>query len=364
MPVSTVRSMWGEDDMDFSFSRSEGFSGGLLSIWRTGSVTVLASFCGPGYLGSKLLWKGACYYIVNVYSSCSMSLKRVLWSRLVELKNKYQDGEWIIGGDFNAVMKRSERSGISSRSGNLEREGFADFIEDIGLVDVPCKGKRFSWFSGDGKSKSRIDRFLVSDNIISNWGVVGQWIGSRDVSDHCPVWLMEWEEIIVVGRGDFVLKEKFRLIKERLRWWEKNVFGKIDLEIEENVKVLNEWDDRDYWEEEVHLNKVKASKNIWFNLKLKENMLIQKSRLRWLNDGDDNSRFFHNAVKERRRRNRIGSLNTSDGVVNSVKEVKDAVKAHFESKFKEDCLERPLLDGIAFNSLSEEQSLSIEVPFP
>src|SRR3954465_14998899 len=103
----------------------------------------------------------------------------------------------------------------------------------------------------------------------------------------------------------------------------KNVFGKIDLEIEENVKDLNEWDDRDYWEEEIHLNKVKASKNIWSKLKLKENMLIQKSRLKWLNDGDINSRFFHNVVKEMRQRNRICLIDENEGVVSAASEVKD-----------------------------------------
>ncbi|XP_058754420.1 uncharacterized protein LOC131627572 [Vicia villosa] len=378
--------------MDFSFSGSEGLSGGLLTIWRTQSVTVVASFSGPGYLGSKVMWKGNVYYIFNVYSACTLSLKRILWKRLIDLKNKYQDGEWIIGGDFNAVKKRSERCGLSSRNCNIEWREFSDFIDETGLVNVPCKGKRFSWFSGDGKSKSRIDRFLISNNIILSWGVVGQWIGLRDVSNHCPVWLMvdkedwghkpfkfnnkwfkdksffdfvkkEWEGFTVHGRGDYVLKEKFRFLKERLKWWEKNVFGRIDLEIEENVKVLNDWDDRDMWEEELHLNKVKASKNIWFNLKLKENMLIQKSRLKWLNAGDVNSRFFHNVVKERRRRNRICLLNSNEGVVSSVKEVKDKVKSHFECKFKEDCFERPLLDGIAFKSLSEDQACSLEVPF-
>src|SRR3954464_4539723 len=111
----------------------------------------------------------------------------------------------------------------------------------------------------------------------------------------------------------------------------KNIFGKIDLEIEENVQELNKWDDREVWDEEIHLNKVKASKNIWFNLKLKENMLIQKSRLRWLNDGDDNSRYFHNTVKDRRRMNRI-CLVDSNGDVASVNEVKDRVKNHFEGK--------------------------------
>ncbi|XP_058774615.1 uncharacterized protein LOC131648899 [Vicia villosa] len=389
---AVARSLWGINDMEFSFAGADGSAGGLLSIWNSRTVTVLASFRGPGYLGSKVAWKGGIFYIVNIYSSCYLPLKRQLWSRLVELKNLYQDGEWILGGDFNAVKKRGERVGLSYRSSSSEWRDFSGFIEDIGLVDVPCKGKRFSWFSGDGKSKSRIDRFLVSNNIVSSWGVVGQLIGDRDVSDHCPVWLVvdkedwgpkpfkfnnewfshksflsfveeEWKNLKVYGRGDFVLKEKFRLLKDRLRWWAKNIFGKIDLEIEDGVRVLNDSDDREEWEEDVHLDKIKASKNIWFNLKLKENMLIQKSRLKWLNDGDSNSKFFHMVMKERRRRNHISSLVTSGGFVNSVEGVKEAVKGHFEEKFKESCFDRPLLDGVFVNSLSEEERRSIEVPF-
>lgn len=31
--------------------------------------------------------------------------------------------------------------------------------------------------------------FIVSDNIISRWGVVGQYVRDRDISDHYPIWL-------------------------------------------------------------------------------------------------------------------------------------------------------------------------------
>lgn len=47
---------------------------------------------------------------------------------------------------------------------------------------------------------------------------------------------------MVPGRGDFVLKEKLRLLKERLCWWNINVLGRIDLEIEESILNLNEAD--------------------------------------------------------------------------------------------------------------------------
>lgn len=111
-------------------------AGGLLSMWRYHSVTVFASFHGPRYLGSKVAWKGGIFYIVNVYSLCSLPLKHLLWSRLWELKNRHQDGEWIIGGYFNAVKKRSGIIGQSLRSINIEWREFSNFIDDSGLVDV------------------------------------------------------------------------------------------------------------------------------------------------------------------------------------------------------------------------------------
>ncbi|XP_058751701.1 uncharacterized protein LOC131624805 [Vicia villosa] len=366
-----VNNIWGSGPCEYSYLASEGMAGGLLSVWNSSTVSVLSSFRGRGFLGSK----------------------KELWKNLLEVKQKFLDGEWIFGEDFNAVKCRNERVGRSLDSNSSEMREFSDFIEVSELVDVPCKGKKYSWFSGDGNSRNRINRFLMADNVVSLWGVVGQIIGARDISDHCPIWLevdkldwgpkpfkfnnewfshkefvpfveKEWEKMVVRGRGDFVLKENFfKLIKERLRWWDKTVFGKFDLEVEEGVRDLNDSDDIEVLDAEKLSLKRDASNRIWLNLKIKENMLIQKSRLNWLNDGDSNSKFFHRFMKERRRRNHISSIVTNNGMVDSVKEVKEAVEFHFESKFAEECVDRPLLEGIEFNFLSLEESLSLEVPF-
>lgn len=108
----------------------------------------------------------------------------------MELKNRHNDSEWVIGGDFNAVKNKEERKCKTNMGNYLEREEFSCFIKDIGLEDVPCKGKKFSWFNGDGRSKSRLYRFLVSNNILNWWGVVGQHICLRGISNHCSVWLV------------------------------------------------------------------------------------------------------------------------------------------------------------------------------
>lgn len=38
------------------------------------------------------------------------------------------------------------------------------------------------------------------------------------------------------------MKEKLKKLRERLRWWNKEVYGWIDLQFQENVKELNELD--------------------------------------------------------------------------------------------------------------------------
>lgn len=52
-----------------------------------------------------------------------------------------------------------------------EIPGFNQFIYEMELIDVPVLGKKISWFSGDAKAKSKLDRFLLSDELISTWQI-------------------------------------------------------------------------------------------------------------------------------------------------------------------------------------------------
>lgn len=52
-------------------------------------------------------------YIINVYSSCLLVKKRVLWNSLNSFKLRLPVGDWLLGGDFNAI--RSDSGCKSSR---------------------------------------------------------------------------------------------------------------------------------------------------------------------------------------------------------------------------------------------------------
>ncbi|XP_058760861.1 uncharacterized protein LOC131634226 [Vicia villosa] len=364
MSQSMANSFWFDQDVDFSASASIGLSGGLLILWKKHEVEVICSFRGVGFLGIKVVWKNHVYYIINVYSYCAGEDKRILWNRLLELKAMFNDGDWVVGGDFNAVKNRGERVGRSFSANSAEWSYVSAFIDDMNLVDVPCKKKKFSWFSGDGRSKSRLHCFLVSDSVINRWGVVGQRIDDRDVSDHCPVWLMadqkdwgpkpfkfnnewfrdkefhifvekEWKDLNVSGRGDFVLKEKMRLLKPRLRWWNSNVFRRIDLDIENDVNVINRVDEVEGPD---------------------ENDLDSRNR-------STSSKYFHRVMKQRLRRNHIDGMIINRDMEESVDNVKRGVVQHFAKRFVEEVPVRSVLEGVVFKSLSIEDRIWVELRF-
>ncbi|PNX89254.1 cysteine-rich receptor-like protein kinase, partial [Trifolium pratense] len=139
----------------------------------------------------------------------------------------------------------------------------------------------------------------------------------------------------------------------------------LDLNIEKTVKDINDiegllgGDDMD-----VELTRREGlNKDFWRQLHLKESLLKQKSRTRWVKEGDSNTRYFHESIKSRRRRNQLVALKDEDHWVQGVKEVKGFVKNFFENNFKENWENRPNLNGITFHSLSDEDNFSLMAPF-
>lgn len=57
-----------------------------------------------------------------------------------------------------------------------------------------------------------------------------------------------------------------------------------------------------------------AIDDFWKHFHLKESLLKQKSIQKWLNEGDQNTRYFHSMIKGIKRRNYIISFQKSEGI--------------------------------------------------
>ena len=99
-------------------------------------------------------------------------------------------GAWCVLGDFNVVCRRDEMRGANEEATSgqlLEMYLFNNFIGEMDLQDLNVLGRRFTWYHPNGRSMSRIDRVLISEDWSQMWGDNSLWVLSRDVSDHCPL---------------------------------------------------------------------------------------------------------------------------------------------------------------------------------
>lgn len=112
-----------------------------------------------------------------------------LWKDLDEAKH-FGGENWIVGGDFNMVLKREERSGNILSS--TIADGFSDAIDGLGLMDMPLTGGRWTWSNQRASPYwSRIDRFLIYTRFIPLLNEVIQNLLQRPISAHFPLCLVD-----------------------------------------------------------------------------------------------------------------------------------------------------------------------------
>ncbi|XP_026440659.1 uncharacterized protein LOC113339633 [Papaver somniferum] len=160
-----------------------------------------------------------------------------------------------------------ERKGCVRRDRGMR--DFNRFIDQQELMDLPIAGAKYSWSSSANSPNprlSKIDRFLISPEWEDHFPSINVSALARPLSDHKPImlscsyedwgaplfrceatWFLEptlfplmktwWTSFNCTGSASFVMAKKLQFLKEQLKLWNKNVFGRID---KRNEKILAE----------------------------------------------------------------------------------------------------------------------------
>ena len=235
---------------------------------------------------------------------------------------------------------------------------------------------------------------LPQNNKLHKWPDSSQCNLERNYSDHCPIimksksidwgpkpfkvfdaWLKnkEYQKVVrdcwaanqLFGWGGFVLKNKLKILKARLKLWSKENAADMCNKMKQIQQELNDLENSMPSQPSVQqvqlLKKLQAE--LWEKANLYESTLRQKSRSKWIKKEDSNTNYFHKLINHSRRRNNLRGLTIDNSWVEDPNLIKAEILQHFQRRFHESQLHRPNLDGVSFNVLTHTQRDTLVEPF-
>ncbi|CAL9010119.1 unnamed protein product [Prunus brigantina] len=342
----------------------DGIAGGL-SLWWNDDLDIQILSSSKNVIDTAIISRnGECSKRITwVYGTPYRVEKDVFWRNLEQLSGD-NSLPWLCAGDFNEILWGFEKSG--GRETSLYRPQYLmNFMDKTGLIDLGFQGQSFTWRnnrSKEGLVQERLDRGLINCSWQKAWPNSTATHCPAVGSNHCPLvidsspvlkkvsklfkfeafWASKHEskEIVRKNWHEAIAKRNWQIDKwclglkgcrKGLQNWSKEKFPNNNKRIGELMEALSEL--QMDWEVNyplIELVKLELAK-LW---SYEEKFWNQRSRVKWLKDGDSNTTFFHHSTIQRRRDNRICKLKLDSGIwVENEVDIRRTIDGHFHGLF-------------------------------
>ncbi|KAB1998914.1 hypothetical protein ES319_D12G123600v1, partial [Gossypium barbadense] len=343
---------------------SEGRSGGLALIWRDGMNVSIQNYSKHHIDSMVRLENNKTIRVTGFYGRANLNRRRSSWDILRRVGESVRE-EWVIGGDFNAILNDAEKEG--GRKGlRAQMNEFKAVMDEMALVDIKPDSGWFTWVNNreEGRLiKERLDRFLTSVAVVENFPFIATKVLRQTQSDHDAIILDLWGrkpkpfpkdkrlcfnfDVCWVGNKEAknVIErawnnegtdygDKMDRVRSALGPWQCKKFGKMKNEMRKLEKQIEVVIDSASKADSGKTLK-ETRRRLDFLYTKEESYWAQRSRSRWLREGDRNTRFFHAKATGRLKKNNIERLKDAEGnwVTNS-KEICKVAKDYFVSLFR------------------------------
>ncbi|KAL3683706.1 hypothetical protein R1sor_001728 [Riccia sorocarpa] len=276
---------------------------------------------------AKIKLQGKVFSVASVYGPHGNGAKIEFFSWL---KDRADGEHWIMLGDWNMVLLREDTSGPSPLLKGEPLQTWNDLdlswnLDDAWLKALQRKGPRFTRQAVRGQKldQARLDRAYISCN--SSWIKVVNCTthdSSSAISDHYPV---------SIGMDITTRTPKKKKRVETYIKMDVETYIKMDVET-----LKNPWRQAQIkaaWEEGWSLSPdpilawelawgrarelFKSYKRLETEVReaelLEASILRRRSRIRWIKEGETNSKYFFNCLKAKHERERLTALVNAAG---------------------------------------------------
>nr|GEX07729.1 RNA-directed DNA polymerase, eukaryota [Tanacetum cinerariifolium] len=163
-------------------------------------------------------------------------------------------------------------------------------------------GSSFTWSHPSASKMNKLDRFLVSEGIISLFPSVTALCLDRHLSDHRPILIRENSFSHYDTNGLVRFKKKLQDLKKIIRSWVKDKklqqAGVINF-IKSKLIDIDKNLDRGNFSDEILFKRMEMVQQLHDVKQMEARDNSQKSKIEWAIEGDENSKFFHDHFPER-----------------------------------------------------------------
>ncbi|KAI0515959.1 hypothetical protein KFK09_008630 [Dendrobium nobile] len=265
----------------------DGLSGGIMVLWRSDmAYCIVLKMTDQCVIRDLTVFNKGMWMVATVYGSKEVVKRRSLWGCIQKVASRKVP--LIVGGDFNCILSQDDKRGGRKFVFSQGPKEMVEFMNGNDLHELAEVRHLARVASGHYPIVLRIfdSSFKVKD--FSSLRMYG--------------YLLEVQCTLLLNFGgrDFMAKVKeFSVKKEKLK---EEIFNLQ--EEEANVGWLSEdklWELRSKVKE---LNLTIGCLNTWWK---------QRAKVRWYEEGDANTKFFHSFANARRSENWISQVKKTNG---------------------------------------------------
>lgn len=288
------------------------------------------------------------FVLTVVYAANDQGPRKALWDRLKYMAPLLEEDSWLLMGDFNCVLDSSEICGPSAVSSEA-MEDFSNCLVEARLVSLPVTGMNFTWHNCSLGARSlwkRLDRALGNEEWFAQWPQCSYHCTSQRTSDHCPL-VLSMQQTTSIGtscfRFDNFLVADIGFLLEVSKVWDHQVYGTPMYSVMQKLRALKPIFRRmrkqkgnlaqnvqqasdllqtiqelqQQFPEVILLQEVEKLCRFIYSkaVNQEQEWLKQRSKLRWLKDGDHSTRLFFQKLAVQRARKKVFQLHTLAGNV-------------------------------------------------